>query len=166
MTKPDGCRKPVGKGYRTHSKHERGVALMTAILVLVLTAGLAINMIGASEEELRASGRSRSASNSFYAAEAGIEFAGNQLRPPTDINYFEFTLTDGTVVRTGARGDTSMPDIIEGGLGTPPSGYSINIGQGFVNETYRVQVTASKMGAPTAEVEVRLGVLTTNGGTY
>ena len=158
------CTRPSRESGR--SKHERGVALMTAILVLVLAAGLAINMIGVSEEELRASGRSRSAANSFYAAEAGVEFAGNQLRPPVDVSYFEFTLSDGTVVRTGARGDSSQPDIIEGGLGNPPSGYSLNIGQGFANETYRVQVTASKLGAPTAEVEVRLGILTTNGGTY
>lgn len=148
------------------AKREGGVALVTAILVMVLAAGLAISAIGSSEEELRASGRSRSASNSFYAAEAGVEFAANRLRPPTDTSYFTFTLSDGTVVRTGTREDTSQPEIIEGGLGKPPSGYSINIGQGFVNETFRVQVTSSKLGAPTAEVEVRLGVLTTNGGTY
>jgi hypothetical protein len=151
---------------RRNAKSESGVALVTAILIMVLAAGLAISAIGSSEEELRASGRSRSASNSFYAAEAGIEFARNQLRAPPDTTYFEFPLTDGTIVRTGAREDLTQPDIIEGGLGKPPSGYSINIGQGFVNETYRVQVTSSKLGAPTAEVEVRLGVLTTNGGTY
>jgi Tfp pilus assembly protein PilX len=158
---PSALRRP-----RRHPKREQGVALLTAILIMVLAAGLAINLLGVSEEELRASGRSRSASNSFYAAEAGIQFASEQLRPPADIGYFEFTLTDGTTVRTGAREDASQPDIIEGGLGAPPPGYSINIGQGFVNETYRVQVTASRTGAPTSEIEVRMGVLTTNGGTY
>lgn len=164
MIQPDARSTPAA--LHRGAKHERGVALLTAILILVLAAGLAINLIGVSEEELQASGRSRSAASSFYAAEAGIEYAGLQLRPPVDTSYFEFSLTDGTVVRTGGRGDLSMPDIIEGGLGTPPSGYSINIGQGFVNETYRVLVTSTKIGAPTAELEVRLGVLTTNGGTY
>ncbi len=165
MLDPGACANPPLED-ASHSKHERGAALITTVLILVLAAGLAISLIGASEEELRASGRSRSAANSFYAAEAGIEFAENQLRPPSDTSYFEFTLADGTVVRTGERSDSSHPDIVEGGLGTPPSGYSINVGQGFVNEIYRVQVTASKLGAPTAEIEVRLGVLTTNGGTY
>ncbi len=161
---PNGSRRSC-RG-RTQAKRQDGVALVTAILIMVLVAGLAISAIGTSEEELRASGRSRSAANSFYSAEAGVGYAERQLRAPSDTGHFSFTLTDGTIVRSGTRSSMSAQDIVEGGLGKPPSGYSINIGQGFLNETYKVNVTASKLGAPTSEIEVRLGVLTTNGGTY
>ena len=44
-------------------------------------------------------------------------------------------------------------------------GYSVNIGAGFVNETFQVNITAGATSKPTTEVEVRLGLLTPNSGT-
>jgi Tfp pilus assembly protein PilX len=151
---------------RSRDRAESGLALLTSIMILILVTSVAIAAIGSSEEELRAGGRSRSSANSLNAAEAGIHFARNRLQVPSDITAFSFTLDNGTVVRTGTRTDTVAQDMIDDGLGSPPSGYSINIGQGFVNEIYKVNVTASRLGSPTTELEARMNVLTANAGAY
>ncbi len=147
-------------------RSQSGLALLTSIMILILVTSIAIAAIGSSEEELRAGGRSRSAASSLNAAEAGIQFARNRLQVPSDITAFTFTLDDGTVVRTGARSDSTPKNIVNDGLGSPPSGYSININQGFVNEIYKVNITAARMNAPTTEIEARMNVLTANAGTY
>ncbi len=157
---------PASITTRSGRRREQGIALIVSILMLVLVGTIAMNMISSSEQELTAGGRSRSTSKSLYAADAGIQFAENRLRPPSDVSKFKFTLDDGTLVKSGKRTDAVEQDIEDTGIGTPPSGYSINIGQGFVNETYKVNVTATRTGIATAEVEVRLGILTTNAGTY
>jgi len=140
--------------------------MITAVMVLVLVAATAITAIGTSEEELRAGGRSRSTMSSLYAAEAGIQFAQNRILPPRDLSSFSFSMTDGTSVQSRTRTDSTPQDIGEGGLGKPPAGYSINIGSGFVNETFKLNVTAAHANLPTTELEVRLGMLTTNSGAY
>ena len=50
--------------------------------------------------------------------------------------------------------------------GKPPGGYAINIGAGFVNETYKLNVTSTRSNLPTTEVEVRIGMLGANSGAY
>ncbi len=151
---------------RSARRREGGVALVTAVLILVLVAMVAIAAIESSEQELRAGGRSRSTMTSFYAAEAGVEYAENRLRTPRDLSAFSFALSDGTTVQSRKREQGSPQLIQESGLGNPPAGYSINIGSGFQNELFTVNVTASRPSTPTSEIEVKAGVLTTNAGAY
>lgn len=151
---------------RLRSKREHGLALITAVLVLMLVAATALTAIGISEEELVAGGRSRSTMNSLYAAESGLEVASKRLQAPRNLNAFSITTGDGSTVESRKRSEASPQDLIEGGLGAPPTGYSINLGTGYINETFEVNVTAEKTGAPTSELEVRLGILSANGASY
>ncbi len=158
--RPDFCRNPS-----TH-KREGGLALVTAVLILILVSTVAISGLKSSEQELRSGGRSRSSLNSFYAAEAGVEYAENRIRAPRDLSAFSFTLTDGTTVQSRSRDQSTPQDIAEAGLGNPPPGYSLNIGSGFQNELFEMNVTASRANLPTSEIEVKVGILTTNAGAY
>jgi type II secretory pathway component PulK len=151
---------------RNQRKREEGVALITAVLILIIVATVAVSALKGSEEELRAGGRSRSAMTSFYAAEAGIDYAENRVRPPRDLTAFNFTLSDGTTVQSRKREESAPQDIADEGLGNPPPGYSINIGSGFQNELFNLNVTASRPSTPTSEIEVKMGILTTNAGAY
>jgi type II secretory pathway component PulK len=147
-------------------KRKEGVALITAVLILIIVATVAVTALKGTEEELRAGGRSRSAMTSFYAAEAGIDYAENRVRPPRDLTAFNFTLSDGTTVQSRKREQGTPQDIVDEGLGNPPAGYSINIGSGFQNELFNLNVTASRPNSPTSEIEVKVGLLTTNAGAY
>lgn len=156
-----------GKTLKGHprAKREEGIALVMAVLILVLVAGVAIAAMSHSREELKAGGRSRSVMRSLFAAEAGIQFAEHRLLPPRDLTAFSFAL-DGISVESRARDQGTPQAIASAGLGKPPAGYSINIGAGFVNEVFSVNATASNAVLPTTEIEVRLGLLAANAGEY
>jgi type II secretory pathway component PulK len=148
------------------NKRKEGIALITAVLILIMVATVAVSALKGSEEELRAGGRSRSTMTSFYAAEAGIDYAQNRVRAPRDLTAFSFTLSDGTTVQSRKREQGTPQDIADEGLGNPPPGYSINIGSGFQNELFSLNVTASRPNIPTSEIELKVGFLTTNAGAY
>ena len=147
------------------ARREGGMAMITAVMVMVLVAATAISAIGVSESELTAGGRSRSTANSLYAAEAGIQFAQNRVRIH-DLSAFTFNWPDGTTVASRSRSDASAQPISEGGVGSAPGGYAINIGSGFVNQTYKLNVTATRNNLATTEIEVRIGMLGVNSGAY
>ena len=157
---------PLDRTRRAHAKREQGMAMITAVMVMVLVAATAISAMGISKNELTAGGRSRALLTSLYAAEAGIQYAQNRITPPQDLAAFSLTLGDGTLVQSRSREDTSTQPIGKGGLGSAPGGYAINIGSGFVNETYKLNVTATRGNLPTTELEVRLGMLGVNSGAY
>ena len=71
-----------------------------------------------------------------------------------------------SVVESRSRDQATPQDITEAGLGNPPPGYSLNIGSGFQNELFQMNVTAARANLPTTEIEVKVGVLTTNAGAY
>lgn len=146
-------------------RREQGVALITAVLVLVLVSLTAVASISNSEEELKAGGRSRSVLRSLYAAEAGVEFAEHRVLEPRDLSAFSINV-NGLSVESRSRDDGTPQDIAEGGIGSPPPGYSINIGAGFVNEIFAIDVTAANATLPTTELEARVGVLAANSGAY
>ncbi len=152
-------------GHETGIARECGVALITSVLVMVLVAATAIASLSNSEEDLKAGGRSRSVMSSLYAAEAGIQFAKGRIQAPRDLSAFSFVLGPATV-ESRSRGEASPQALIESGLGKPPPGYAINIGSGFANETFEINVTAESSTIPTTEIEVKVGVLIANSGNY
>jgi len=147
------------------SRREGGLALITTILILLLVGATALATIETSSEELQAGGRSRSVIKSLYAAEAGIQLAHTRIQAPVDTTPFSINV-DGATVESRSRDQSTPQNIAEGGLGKPPSGYSVNIGSGYVNQIYAVDVTATEPSLPTTEVQVRLGMLTANSGSY
>ncbi|MGH0035108.1 MAG: PilX N-terminal domain-containing pilus assembly protein [Myxococcota bacterium] len=150
-------------------RDEGGIALITVVLVLALVSTLAVSAIEQTGQELQAGGRSRSATRALFAADAGIQLAMDRVTSPRDLTPIDFSLDDGTVshdIQSRARDDAAPGDIGQEGFGEPPEGYSINLGSGFVNEVFKINITAdSNPGNTLAEVEAKLGVLTSNGGS-
>ncbi|MGI9644725.1 MAG: hypothetical protein ACR2O6_05370 [Ilumatobacteraceae bacterium] len=138
---------------------------MVTLLVMVLVSGVALAAMSNSREEMMAGGRSRSVITSLFAAEAGVQFAERRLLPPRDLSAFTLNVS-GMTVQSRERDQGSAQPISAGGIGKPPSGYSINIGSGFVNEIFEVHSTAANARLPTTGLEVRLGLLTPNAGSY
>ena len=63
--------------------------------------------------------------------------------------------------------DDAVPQPISPeGIGPPPDGYSINVGGGFVNELFLLNVTAEAANNGVAELEAKLGSLQPNSGAY
>lgn len=144
---------------------EHGIALLITLLVMVLVSGVAIAAMHNSREEMMAGGRSRSVITSLFAAEAGVQFAERRLLPPRDLSAFSISV--GSMTVESRERDVGSPQALSsGGIGKPPSGYSINIGAGFVNEVFEVHSTAADARLPTTELEVRLGLLVPNVGGY
>ena len=144
---------------------EEGFALLITLLVMVLVSSVAIAAMNTSREEMMAGGRSRSVITSVFAAESGLQFAERRLLPPRDLSSFSISVASMTV-ESRERDQGSPQALASGGIGKPPSGYSINIGAGFVNEIFEVHSTAANSRLPTTELEVRLGLLTPNAGSY
>lgn len=162
MSRTTHTRSPERRG-------EDGIALITVVLVLVLVSTLAVSAIEQTGQELQAGGRSRATTRALFAADAGVQLAMDRVTSPRDLGPIDFTLNDGTTahdVQSRSRDDAAPEDIAQEGFGQPPEGYSINLGSGFVNEVFKINITASSNpGNTLAEVEAKLGVLTSNGGS-
>jgi hypothetical protein len=152
---------------QTRSKSaERGFALVTAIVILVLVSGVVVNLIDYSSQELQSGGRSRSTVKNLYAADSGVQLSLQRIQLPRNLTAFSYNLTDGTLVESRSRSDASAQPIANAGIGAPPDGYSINVGAGFVNELFLLNVTALGVNSGVAELEAKLGSLQPNAGAY
>lgn len=147
-------------------RRESGFALVTAIVILVLVSGVVVNLIDYSSQELQAGGRSRATLKNLYAADSGVQLSLQRIQLPRNLTAFSYTMTDGTLVESRSRTDATAQDISPVGVGAPPDGYSINVGGGFVNELFLLNVTAEARNNGVAELEAKLGSLQSNAGAY
>jgi len=155
------------KSNRIRSKARKsGFALVTAVVILVLVSGVVVNLINYSSQELQAGGRLRSTLKNLYAADSGVQLSLQRIQIPRDLSAFTYNLTDGTLVESRSRGDAAPLPIEAVGIGAPPDGYSINIGSGFINELFLLNVTAQALNRGVAELETKLGSLQPNSGAY
>lgn len=145
---------------------QAGFALVTAVVVLMLVSAVVVNLIGYSGTERASSARARASHKNLYAADSGVQLSMQRIQLPRDLTAFSFSLSDGTQVQSRRRSDASPQAIATAGLGAPPDGYSINIGGGYVNELFQVNVTASAANSGISELEAKLGSLQPNSGAY
>ena len=145
---------------------QSGFALVTAMVILVLVSGVVVNLIDYSSQEAQASGRSRSALKNMYAADSGIQLSLQLIQLPRDLSAFSYNLVDGTLVESRSRADATPQPIASAGIGAPPDGYSINVGGGYINELFLLNVTAEASNNGVAELEAKLGSLQPNSGAY
>lgn len=145
---------------------EAGFALVTAMVVLLLVSAVVTNLIDYSGDEAQSSARSRAFQKNLYAADAGIQLSLQRIQPPRDLTAFGYTMSDGTRVESRARNDASPQPIANAGIGAPPDGYSINLGGGYVNELFLVNVTSEAANNGVVELEAKLGSLQPNAGNY
>jgi hypothetical protein len=147
-------------------KSEAGFALVTAMVVMLLVSAVVSNLIAYSSEESQMSARSRASLANIYAADAGIQLSLQRLQLPRDLTAFSYTLTNATLVESRSRSDGMPQPISFVGIGPPPDGYSINVGGGFVNELFLLNVTAEAANSGVAQLEAKLGSLQPNSGAY
>jgi hypothetical protein len=159
----DSKRKRTEPGSRGR---EAGFALVTALVVMLLVSAVVSNLIGYSSEEAQSSARSRASLKNIYAADSGIQLSLQRLQLPRDLTAFTYALADTTLVESRSRDDAMPQPISAAGIGPPPDGYSINVGGGFVNELFLLNVTASAANNGVAELEAKLGSLQPNSGAY
>lgn len=152
---------------RTRGRNrEAGFALVTAVVILVLVSSVVVNLIDYSSQEMQAGGRSRSTAKNLYSADSGIQLSLQRIQLPRDLTAFSYNMTDGTLVESRSRNDATPQPIETLGPGAPPDGFSINIGGGFVNELFLLNVIALGNSGGVAELEAKLGSLQPNAGAY
>jgi hypothetical protein len=157
-------------------RHERGMALITTLLVLTLVSGLIAGMLAAVMADQRNSGLDRDHTQAYAAAHAGLEKLTSDLNglfqrnfSPTAGQVNALTQTPPTINGyqyidpfTGLSGYQIAfePDTAAGNVGNPRS-RSMTIGagpfQGFkaMITPYTVTVTAKAQGQGAAEVRLR-----------
>jgi hypothetical protein len=145
---------------------DQGFALITAIVVLLLVTAAVVNLIDYSGQEAQSSARSRSYLKNLYAADSGIQLSMQRIQLPRDLSAFSYQLTDGTRVESRSRSDATSQPIEAAGIGAPPDGFSINVGGGFINELFVLNVTSEAANRGVVELEAKLGSLQPNSGAY
>jgi hypothetical protein len=136
-----------------------GSALIVTTLILLLVSMLVLSSIKDSEQESTAGARSRAASRTLYAAEAGIQLAlARLIQTPPNLDAFDIDLADGANVQSRTRSEASPTDIDQVGLGEVTEGFALNVGGGAtsLSRLYELNVTAAYANAAAAELEARL----------
>jgi Tfp pilus assembly protein PilX len=147
---------------------DQGLALILAVLLLLLVTGIGIAAIHHSGEDSMLTGSFRRRVMTFYAADAGIQFATNQVRQnPPIVDPFTQTLTDGTVLRSGPRTSAAAEPLTSLGYGPPPDGTCINVGAScYRSDLYRAIVASFALNRASAELEAQFSVVQVGLGGY
>ncbi len=151
------------------TKHQEGLALLTTSIVLLLVAMLAVAALRDSERESTSGARSRAATRTLHAADAGIQVARAHLtESPPDLVSINLSMGNATI-QSRTRAQTTPLDLDQmEGFGEVPEGYAVNLGTtgaAYVNEIYRVNITATT-GSSAAELEAKLSRLAVDGQGY
>lgn len=152
--------------HRPNRDRRGGFALVTAVVILVLVSSVVVNLIDYSSQELQAGGRSRTTMKNLYAADSGVQLSLQRIQLPRNLTAFTYTLSDGTLVESRSRDDATPQPIAQKDPGAPPDGYAINVGGGFINEIFLLNVFAQGADSGAAELEAKLGSLQPNAGAY
>ncbi|HZL95861.1 MAG TPA: pilus assembly PilX N-terminal domain-containing protein, partial [Vicinamibacterales bacterium] len=84
---------PRAKSRKPTADSDRGIALIVTMLIMVLLSALGLSLTMVTATEVRVAHSYSSASESFYAADAALELAVNELALQPDWNH----VLDGTV---------------------------------------------------------------------
>ena len=130
------------------------MAMLITVLLTLLLSAIAVAAIQRAGEELTVGGQARRTARTLFGAESALQVAFEQIggRISPDLSCFSRTLSDGTVIRTGVRGDTSCQNIVAlGSSPEPPEGWELGKYRTYL---YRANVTASAAGGSSSEVEL------------
>ena len=155
---------------RIAAKRQEGLALVVTVFVLLLIGGFAIAAIGQSGQEAASSARTRASIRARLAADAGVEVAIAHLAVSDD-SPFDLDIGDGIRVQSRARDDAAPQGIkLASPGGPPPDEYGLpsaagtTYGEtGFFTDVYLINATSSLPDGSVAQVEARVGRLSTGG---
>ena len=151
-------------------KHQEGLALLTTSIVLLLVAMLAMAALRDSQRESTSGARSRAATRTIHAADAGIQLArAHLLETPPHLLPINVTMGSATIQsRTRSQAIPVGLDEVGTGNAPVPDGYSVNLGTTgvtYTNRIYRVNITATT-GTSAAELEAKLSRIGAAGQGY
>lgn len=155
-----------------HAQPERaqaGMALLIAILMLLMISAIGVAAIDHSGDESEIAGHERRTTTTFYAADAGVQYARTRVfTNPPNLESFSLALADGTTFRSGTRADGAPTALDAPDIGAPPDGFSINVGGagGFVSQNLTMNVTAQGGQSSTVELETRVSQTVSGYGRY
>ena len=131
-------------------KEEKGVALVIALLMLLILTLIGISSIGTTTFETSISGNERVRTDAFYAAEAGIQVAINQL--PDNISPIPKTkINEDSYYWSGTAKDEGSPKSL-GSFGLhPKAGYDST----WAFKRFQVN-TSGKYSGATKELEAQV----------
>lgn len=136
----------MGKNILTDSK---GYALVIALIMLLVLTIIGISAITTTTYETAISGNERIGTDAFYAAEAGIQVALNQLPVTTPVPRTK--LGEESYYWSGSPKDKSSPQYIKP-LGVyPKPGYDTS----WAFKRFQANATGESFGA-TKEIEVQV----------
>ena len=131
-------------------KHERGVALITALMLLLILSGLSIVMVLSTNSDMMTNGYYRNSRSSFYAGDSGVNTARVDL-----MNYLVSQVNSGYSTSTpayanGATTAGAAQTYIQNTYGGSNVRYLTGSGQGQAANSYPASftVTAITVGTP------------------
>lgn len=136
---------------------------MTALLLTALLFVLAIALLTVSGDENGIAANEAWSEGAFYAAEAGVQTAVDQIgpNPATSLQAVPLTtIVQGYTFRSGRRSDTTAQPV-RYVRASPAAGFGLGLGTGynatgFLYETYEVDATG--LGPRNAQREIQAQV--------
>lgn len=148
---PRRIRRSGGLSRRGPLDDERGIVLIVSLLVLMVLSLLGSVFLLLSGTEVTISRNSQVATQGFYAAEAGIETALNNL--PGTAAIPQTGLGASAVFQTGPPPPAAAPIKELGPSPNPPAGFNI---ASFSFNMYQIDVTGTVL-VPLSNTQLRVG---------
>lgn len=148
-------------------RRQGGAALFVVVFLILLLGAMALDVIGRSETDSTAGGRSRSSARALHAADAGLQLAAARLSAtPSDTNPIDVAVGAGISVQSRNRGDATPQPLVSLGPGPPPDGYEIGGDTGFVSEVFLVDMIANSSSRARVELQGKLNRFSGASGGY
>lgn len=145
-------------------RDDRGIVLILVLMVIMVLSVMATSFLFLSGTEVNISRNSQVVTQSFYAAEAGIDTAINQLPNTNGINQTPLGVNNA-VFQTGpppppapAPPLPGTPVVVLGPNPSPPAGFNL---ASYAFNMYQVDVSGTVLwpvsGLPRSDMQLRVG---------
>lgn len=134
-------------------RDDRGIVLILVLMVIMVLSVMATSFLFLSGTEVNISRNSQVVTQSFYAAEAGIDTAINQLPNTTAINQTPLGVNNA-VFQTGPPPPAApAPVVALGPNPSPPAGFNL---ANYAFNMYQIDVSGTVL-VPRSDMQLRVG---------